>query len=190
MFGQDDNAGLAEALKQAIRVGVVTSTDPAAATVRVKCVDADGLITYPLRVLNHKSVDDKSYWMPDVNEHVLCLFLPYGLEQGFVLGAFYSESDKPPVENQDKHHRIYKDGTWHEYDREEHKLHGNVKGDVDYVIDKDVTIEVKENVSITIKGDCSIKAEGDLKIRTESHMELSAADCITWTCDQHGSGTF
>lgn len=190
MMGQADNEGLGEALKQAIRVGVVTSTDPAAGTVRAKLTDADALITYPLRVLNHKTLDDKTYWMPDIGEHVLCLFLPYGAEQGFVVGAFYSEADKVPVESQDKHHRIYKDGTWHEYDREGHKLHGNVKGEVDYTIDKDVTIKVKENVSITIKGDCSIKAEGDISIRSESHMELSAANCITWTCDQHGSGTF
>ena len=147
----NDAEGLAEALKQCIRVGVVTSTDPGAATVRCKCVDADGLITYPLRVLNHKTLDDKAYWMPDVGEHVLCLFLPYGNEQGFVLGAFYSEADTPPVSDQDKRHVAYEDGTWWEYDRKNHVFTAHVAGDIFIEATGHVTI-IGERIDLNPEG--------------------------------------
>lgn len=121
MFGEPNIEYLAEALKQVVRVGVVTNTYPDKATVRVKCSDADGLVTWPLRVLAHKTHKDKAYWMPDIGEHVLCVFLPYGHEQGFVIGALYSDQDQVPVADQDKAHTLFDDGSRFEYDRKTHR---------------------------------------------------------------------
>ena len=104
-------------LNQMIRVAVVTSTNPSAGRVRVQLKDSDQMVSRELLVVQPKTAKDKYYWMPDVSEQVLCLFLPYGLEQGFVIGAVYSSEDTPPVQDQDKSHIAFKDGTFVEYDR-------------------------------------------------------------------------
>jgi phage baseplate assembly protein V len=91
---------------------VVTELDPDKATVRCKFNDSDGLTSYWLRVLHHKTHQDKSYWMPDIGEQVLCICLPNGQEQGFMLGAFYSEVDTcEEFSSPDKDHKQYKDGA-------------------------------------------------------------------------------
>ena len=134
-------------VNQMVRVGTVSSLDADAGTVRVLCPDDDGLVSYSLPVLVHKTQDDKHYFMPDVGEHVLCVFLPIGLVQGFVVGSFYSDKDTVPVSSPDKTHITFKDGTVLEYDRENHILTGIVKGYVDLTVDEDVTIEVGGDVS-------------------------------------------
>ena len=77
------------ALKNLIRDGIVSSTDPSNMTVRVTFPDRDDLVSYPLEVLSHGSQDNKHYWMPGVGEQVLCLFLPQNnnLSQGYILGT-------------------------------------------------------------------------------------------------------
>lgn len=107
-------------LSQAIRIGVVKTTDPDNMTVRVVFEDADGMESYDLKVLAVKTHKDKDYYMPDPGEEVLCVCLPFGQEQGFVLGAFYSRVDTPPVRSQDKRHMRFEDGTFWEYDRKMH----------------------------------------------------------------------
>lgn len=79
-----------------IRVGKVSSTNPAQMSVRVTFPDEAGLVSDDLQVLCQGSKSDKDYWMPDVGEQVLCVFLPSGRNRGYVLGTFFSEVDKPP----------------------------------------------------------------------------------------------
>lgn len=104
-------------INQMVRVGTVSTIQPDAGTVTVSIPDADDLLSYTLPVLFAKTQDDKYYHMPDTGEHVLCVFLPLGLEQGFVLGAFYSQADPVPVSDPNKVHIKFKDGTTIEYDR-------------------------------------------------------------------------
>lgn len=80
-------------VNQTMRLGVVTSVLEKTGQVRVKLQDSDGIISKELPVLFPKTHANKAYDMPDVGEHVLCLFLPCGLEQGFVIGALYSDKD-------------------------------------------------------------------------------------------------
>lgn len=104
-------------LNQMIRIGTVKTLYPETGRVRVTIADADGLLSYTLPVLYPKTHADRHYHMPDAGEHVICVFLPIGLEQGFVIGAFYSAADPVPVSDPDKHHIRFKDGTFIEYDR-------------------------------------------------------------------------
>lgn len=85
------------ALKNLIRDGIVSSTDPATMTARVTFPDRDDLVSYPLEVLSHGSQDNKHYWMPGVGEQVLCLFLPQdnNLSQGYILGTTYNAKVSP-----------------------------------------------------------------------------------------------
>lgn len=174
MLEQPSMEALQEALKHVVRVGTVTTTDPGAATVRVQFHDVDGLVTWPLRVLRQKTLHDQQYWMPDVGEHVLCLCLPNGAEQGFVVGAFYSAVDAPPVQNQDKHHVLYKDGTWLEYDRKEHKLHGVIKGEVDLEIEQDATLLVKGDADLEVEGATNVLSHGEATVESKTKLNLKA----------------
>lgn len=141
--------GATQNVSAAVRVGIVESTNPEAATVRVKIPDLDDLISYDLQVLQRKTLKDKDYWMPDLQEEVFCLFLGNGLETGFVLGALYNKEDAPPVASQDKRHVTFEDGTQLEYDRRAHKLTANVQGDIEVHATGNITVAAGGNVKIT-----------------------------------------
>lgn len=114
-------ARLEEQVAHVWRVGKVTGRDPAKATARVEVPDLrGGHLTYNLPILYPKTLKDQFYWLPDVGEHVVCLFAPTGAELGFVLGAFYSKADRPPTDNPDKYLIKFKDGAVMEYDRGAH----------------------------------------------------------------------
>ena len=78
-----------------VRIGTVTSVHPAQHKVRVKFDDKDGLVSDELPVLARGSLKNRTQFLPDVGEQVLCVFLPNGEENGFVLGSFYSDADLP-----------------------------------------------------------------------------------------------
>ena len=149
--------GLEALVRQLVRVGTVASVNDTAGTCRVTLPDADNMQTYDLRVIQRKTHKDKNSVLPDVGEHVLCLFLPYGQEQGFVLGAFYSATDLPPVGTRDKAHWTFADGTVLEYDRKLHKLSGKVQGSVELTATGDISATSETSVhlqapEITVQG--------------------------------------
>jgi hypothetical protein len=96
-------ATLEEALKNVLRVGTVVTRDATHCRVRVQFKDNDGLVSYWCQVLMKKTLVDKKYWLPDVGELAICAFLPFGHEQGFVLGSAYNDEDRiPPSANGDR----------------------------------------------------------------------------------------
>jgi phage baseplate assembly protein V len=125
------------------RTGKVTATDEANARARVQFADEDGMVSYWLSVLQHKTHSDKTYWMPDINEHVACLLDEAG-EDGVILGARYSRADAPPVASKDKYHVAFSDGTTLEYDRSTHKLVVDAKGDVTIKSSTNIVIQAPQ----------------------------------------------
>jgi phage baseplate assembly protein V len=121
-------------LSDLIRVGVVSSTNDEKLTARVTFADRDDVVSYDLPVLVKNSGENKDYWVPEVAEQVLCLFLPIGVEQGFILGSFYSDDVPPPATTKEKRRTVFKDGTSVEYDREAHTLTVDVPPDGGKVI--------------------------------------------------------
>lgn len=89
-------ATLEEALKNVLRVGTVVTRDAARCRVRVQFSDNDGMVSYWCQVLMKKTHVDKEYWLPDVGEMAICVFLPFGHEQGFILGSAYNAEDRIP----------------------------------------------------------------------------------------------
>lgn len=124
-----------------IKVGKVVAVDEAKARVRVQLLDNDEMVTYWLQIAVPKAQNDKFYWIPDVGELVLCAFLEHGLEQGFVIGAVYNEKDQTPVQDKEKFHIKFKDGSWIEYDRREHKLTAFIKGDINITASGNITLQ-------------------------------------------------
>ena len=83
-------------MENMIRIGIVTQVYDDRATVRVQFPDDDEEVSWEFPVLQRKTLKDKDYWLPDIGEHVVVVMLPYGQEQGFVIGAIYSDVEKPP----------------------------------------------------------------------------------------------
>ena len=131
-------------IKKLIRVGTVSSVNAAAGSVRVAFAAQDDMVTYELPVITRGSKNNKDYWLPDVDEQVLCLFLPNtsgrGVCDGFVLGTFYSSVDAPVESNGDVHAVKYGDGTIIKHDRSTGKLTINATGDIDIIAGGNVTI--------------------------------------------------
>lgn len=131
-------------IKKLIRVGTVSSVNAAAGTVRVAFAAQDDMVTYELPVITRGSKNNKDYWLPDVDEQVLCLFLPNtsgrGVCDGFVLGTFYSSIDAPVENSGDVHAVKYGDGTIIKHDRSTGKLTINATGDIDIIAGGKVTI--------------------------------------------------
>ena len=140
-------------VKNMIKVGVIESFNEANATARVIFEDIK-VKSYDLPIIVKQSQNNKDYWMPDIGESVLCLFLPTGIESGFILGSYYNKKDRPPVTDQNKRTVKFKDGTVLEYDRANHKLTADVKGDID--IKATGNISVNANGAITIHSNTSI----------------------------------
>jgi phage baseplate assembly protein V len=160
---------ITDRMAQMIRVGFVNARQPEKMRVKVTVPDTTGaeLVTDFLPVLCPRACEDMQYDLPDVGDQVLCLFLPYGLEQGFVIGAMYGKQ-APPVQSGDKWHRKFKDGTWLEYDREQHKLVANVQGNVEITATGNVDAKVEGNVSTQSQGPTSVQSQAEVTVAAPS----------------------
>lgn len=128
------------------KIGVVSAIEPANCRARVRFDDLDGLETMLLPVGQKKTHKDKSYWMPDVGEHVACM-LDANAETGVILCAIYSDADEPPVDSPDKLHIRFMDGGMFEYDRASGAMTIITKGVVDVTAEGPVTVRAP---SVTI----------------------------------------
>lgn len=88
-------------LSEYIFVGLVSSIDAAHGTAVVTRPDRDGRTTAPLPVLQRGAKDTKDFWMPAIDDQVLCILLPNasgkGPSMGWIIGACYSDVDTVPA---------------------------------------------------------------------------------------------
>ncbi len=143
-------------LQSIVRIGIVSSQNPENATVKVMFPDKDNTVSHDLAILVPQAGKTKDYFIPDIGEQVLCLFLPNGIEEGFVIGSIYSSKSKPPVTNSNKRHVRFDDGTWIEYDGGNSTLTISAVGDIKII--SATNIEIKGNVSV----DGNITATGTI----------------------------
>lgn len=87
-------------LSNLMRVGIVDGIDEQKGTVRVTFPDRDDLVVEDLAMLGF----EQNY--PDIQDMVLCLFLPNGIQEGFCLGRYYNEQNPPPI--RDKNYFVKK----------------------------------------------------------------------------------
>ncbi|WP_293726871.1 phage baseplate assembly protein V [uncultured Phascolarctobacterium sp.] len=131
-------------IKNIVRIGRVSSINAAANTVKVVFTDKNELVSGELMVVNRGSMADKDYWLPDIDEQVLCLMLPnnsgQGLNAGFVLGSFFSAEDEPQENSADVRAVKFGDGTVVKHDRSTGNLTINATGDISIIAGGAVTI--------------------------------------------------
>ncbi|MDR5611184.1 MULTISPECIES: phage baseplate assembly protein V [unclassified Arsenophonus] len=101
--------------------GTVSAVDEKTVRVRVRLPELDNLRTAWLEVLQRNTQNNKDYWLPDIGEQVKLLLDPYG-DDGVVLGAVYSQVDRPAIASRDKRRVDFADGTFVEYDRKTHTM--------------------------------------------------------------------
>lgn len=177
MFEQSDDEKR-QGLEALIRVGEVTSVDPAKLTARVTFDDDDGMTSFDLPILQRNTLKNHDHACVDVGEDVLCLFLPSGVEEGFVVGSFYAGEIVPEQSSQDVREVKFEDGTVLRYDRAAHKLEGDIKGDV--------SIKLSGKAEVTAQGAVSVTSSAKITL-TAPAIELNGA--ITTNSQSGGSGT-
>ncbi|RXK33799.1 baseplate protein [Arsenophonus endosymbiont of Bemisia tabaci Asia II 3] len=99
----------------------VSAVDEKTVRVRVRLPELDNLRTAWFGVLQRNTQNNKDYWLPDIGEQVKLLLYPYG-DDGVVLGAVYSQVDRPAIASRDKRRVDFTDGTFVEYDRKTHAM--------------------------------------------------------------------
>jgi phage baseplate assembly protein V len=76
------------------QTGTVSAVDADSVKARVRLPECDNMRTNWLDVLQRNTQNNKDYWLPDVGEQVKVLLDENG-EDGVILGAVYSDVDKP-----------------------------------------------------------------------------------------------
>lgn len=81
------------AIKNPNRLGVVAQVFPEKCAARVNFEDVD-LLSAILHVNVRRAIGTKDFWMPDVGEDVLCMFVDDNT--GFIMGSWYGDDDVLP----------------------------------------------------------------------------------------------
>jgi phage baseplate assembly protein V len=170
-------------LKNFFRPGEVVETDPEKCMVRVKFPDADELVSHWLQVVQLQTYDNQHYYMPDIDEIVLCFYLGYdpitGIA-GYTFGSVFNEKDQPPESGQDIYYTIYKDGTRLKYDRKKHLVTKNIKGDVLITVENNES--TKGTVDVTVKDFIKIENTGDITVKTSKNIKVEATGNVEVKC--------
>lgn len=173
-------------VKNMVRVGRVSSINPAAGTARVT-FEPQGVVSYDLQILVPQAMKNKDYYIPDIGEHVVCLFLPTGNQEGFIIGSVYSNEDKPSISSPDKRRVEFEDGTWVEYDRKSHVLEVYGTGELKITAKEDLVVAAK-NITINTEKEITINAE-TMSVNIQKTLSVSAPKGITISApDPTGTG--
>lgn len=140
---------LGQIVSSLIRVGTVSSVNDEAGTARVLFRDRDDIVSHDLRPILTNSLHNKDYWLPDVGEQVICLFLPTGIEQGYILGSMYSRANPPPENTRDKRRVQFADGTLVEYDRSTSHMKIDCVGSVEILGATHLSVNFGGSVTVT-----------------------------------------
>ena len=162
-----------------IKVGKVTEIKADNCSVKVSFLEHDNIVSYYLPVLQSFAGANASYMLPNIDDDVVCVVDHFGV--GFCLGAIYNSKHKPKVDTENKYSITFDDDTSIEYDREEHKLLIDIKGDSQIIIDKTLNIEITEdstiqtkNINITVDKEVNIECEKAI-VKANDKVEINGS---------------
>lgn len=137
-----------EGVPSLIKIGEISSIDPAKCTARVVFDDEDSIVSFDLPVLQRNSLKNHDYAMPDVGEDAIVLFFGEGQEDGVILGSIYAGEVTPPESTENRRTVVFDDDTRVCYDRAEHKLTVTIEGTEVVFNRQDGSITVPNAVTI------------------------------------------
>lgn len=103
-------------LSNLIRVGIVDGIDALTGTVRVTFPDRDDMVVSDLALLS----SEQNY--PAIQDPVLCLFLPNGIQEGFCLGPYFNEQNMPKIPNENVYLKQLDEDVFIKYDKANKQL--------------------------------------------------------------------
>lgn len=115
MFGFENS----NQIKNIVREGKVSKIYAERHSCRVIFEDRGGLTSAEMPVLTLCAKDNKSYWMPCINEKVVCLMNSSDLSGGggYVIGSLYTSEEKPEENNQNTYSLKFSDAAKFSYQR-------------------------------------------------------------------------
>lgn len=137
-----------EGVPSLIKIGEISSIDPAKCTARVVFDDEDSIVSFDLPVLQRNSLKNHDYAMPDVGEDAIVRFFGEGQEDGVILGSIYAGEVTPPESTENRRTVVFDDDTRVCYDRAEHKLTVTIEGTEVVFNRQDGSITVPNAVTI------------------------------------------
>lgn len=151
--------------------GLIKEVDAAKARAKVTFADEGGNVSFWLNVNQAGTGANKSYSMPDVGSQVNCL-VDWDGEDGTILGAAFSEADKPPTSDGDTMHVRTEAGTDIIINKKTGAM--SIKGASDIVI---------EAGTLTVKADVAFEGEvtsnGKDISSTHKHVAVMAGPATT-----------
>jgi phage baseplate assembly protein V len=196
------------------RIGQVTELDPENCRVRVsfddiRDVDGNPLVSWWMAVRQQRTVNCQTFDMPDIGEHVMIASLPSGIEEGFVLGSYYTAGNLPKNPNErggefpegegsgygrnGLYRTQYADGTIIEYDLNAHEARVYTRYDVFvecknatviaeekiFIECKNAVVEAHENINVTAGGNITINAQGNIFVNAEGAIDVKSATSVS-----------
>lgn len=131
-----------------IKIGEVSSIDPAKCTARVVFDDEDSIVSYDLPVLQRNTLKNHDFAMPDIGEDAIVLFFGEGQEDGVIIGSIYAGEVTPSESTENRRTVVFDDDTRVCYDRQEHKLTVTIEGTEIVFNRQDGSITVPNAVTI------------------------------------------
>lgn len=144
--------------------GIIKELDFKKGRAKVEFSDEDGNLSYWLNVNQSSTGANKSYSMPDKGSQVNCL-VDWDGEDGCIMGAVWSEKDKPPTENGDLEYKKFASGAEVIVDRKTGAM--TIKGAQHLLIEAD-TVTIKADVAF----EGEITSNGHDISSTHKHTEV------------------
>ena len=141
-----------------IRIGQVSSVDPETCRARVAFDDLNDMVSADLPILQDNTVKAKTYHLPEVGEHVLCVFLPSGMQTGYIIGSYYTDGNMPKKTGAGIYYAEYEDGTVIEYD----------------INTSTLTVDAAKDITIKTAGNINVQAAGAISIHSDTSITMSA----------------
>ncbi|EOH4100081.1 phage baseplate assembly protein V [Vibrio vulnificus] len=112
-------------------------------------------------------------WKPlQVGEQVVVL-KPFGAQGGVIVASLNQTKFDQPKDKLNLYYHEFPDGTWLEYDMEEHKLTGHVEGDLILTTAGNAKLTATQNVELKSSGDMTFNSEGTMTFHSKGQMSQS-----------------
>lgn len=144
-----------------IKWGRVVMLDPERCRVRIETKEQDQMVSYWVQCTYPKTLHDKYYWMPDVDEPRYFEFDEQG-EEAPAFGAFYTPKVLPHEPDVDKTEIYWRDCSYERYHRKQHKRETYIRGT------KEVTAK-----ELIIRAERLVLEVGELLISTGGEAMLN-----------------
>lgn len=150
-----------EELKQLIRWGTIVSVNKNN-TARVQFSDIDNIVSYDLHILVSNANKNRYQAPPDIGCNALCIMMPTGHSDGFIVGTFYNAKNSAPIDSLNQiMHWTFEDGTVLDYDKSTSTLTADVKGPVDVKTTSNALVDAATSATVKCP---DIQLHGDVTI--------------------------